>query len=136
MGIAIYIIVIIILLLVIALFIKEANLYSKRIKILTGIYYGVITSVFITGHRRIKEKYQMYEGPVIPEGWEVQSSWASSFSLAFIIPLSILVVYTLTQKVKVIENKRGIYLLIALPLCGFILFSLFMLFNIAYGLRP
>jgi len=84
-GSIIFLVVIIILLLVISLLIKESALYNKWVKIFVILYYILVTTVFINGHHRIHEKYNMYDGPVIPEGWDVNSNWASWFSFAFII---------------------------------------------------
>lgn len=131
-----FIVVIIHLLLVIALLIKESALFNKWIKMLISLYYTLITIIFITGHRRIHIKYNMDEGPVIQEGWEVSSNWAFTFSFAFILPLAILTVYIIVRKVKPAKNNRWMPFILGLLLSGIILFILFMIFNIAYGMRP
>jgi len=135
-GLTIFLVVIIILLLVISLLIKESALYNKWVKMLVILYYSLITIVFINGHHRIHVKYNMYDGPVIPEGWDVNSKWASLFSFAFIIPIGILVLYAIIRKIKPMEKSRWIHFIIALLLSGIILFILYIIFNVAYGLRP
>ena len=71
--------------------IKETALYNKWIKMLVLLYYTLITIVFINGHHRIRKKYNMYDGPVIPEGWDLKANWAFWFSFAFIVPFGILI---------------------------------------------
>ncbi|GAB4074460.1 hypothetical protein GCM10028778_19630 [Barrientosiimonas marina] len=135
-GLTIFLVVIIILLLVISLLIKESALYNKWVKMAVALYYTLITIVFITGRHRIHEKYNMYDGPVIPEGWDVNSNWAFWFSFAFIIPIGILVLYAIIRKIKPLEKNRWTQFTIAVLLSGIILFFLYIIFNLAYGLRP
>lgn len=120
----------------ISLLIKESALYSKWVKVVVPLYYLTITIVFINGHHHIQEKYNMYDGPVIPEGWDVNSNWAFWFSFAFIIPIGILVLYAAIRKNKANEKKRWTDFTIALLLSSIILFFLFIIFNIAYGMKP
>ena len=132
----IFIVVIIHLLLVLFLLFKKSALYNKWVKILVLLYYIPITIIFINGYHRINEKYNMYDGPVINEGWEVKSKWASFFSYAFIAPIGILVLYTIIRKIKPMEKSRWIHFIITLLLSIIILFVLFVLFNIVYGISP
>src|SRR5699024_5145629 len=94
----IFLVVIFVLLLVITLLIKESLLYKQWIKLLIILYYTLITVIFIVGYHRISTTYNMYDGPVIHEGWEVKSKWASWFSFAFVLPLGALMVYTIFRK--------------------------------------
>ncbi|MCM3617675.1 hypothetical protein M3936_08785 [Sutcliffiella horikoshii] len=132
-----FIVVIIILLLVVSILITGFTLYNKWIKMLVILYYIVITTIFIDGYHHIHEKYNMYDGPVIPEGWEVNSNWAFLFSFAYIIPIGILLLYGLIQKLKPLKlNKSRIVFVVAILISIVIMFVLFVIFNIAYGLRP
>ncbi|WP_158231921.1 hypothetical protein [Sporosarcina sp. P10] len=99
-------------------------------------YYLIITFVFIYGYHRIHKKYNMYDGPVIPEGWDVNRDWAYWFSFAFIIPIAILVLYAIIQKIKPMEKDRWTYFIKAISLSVIVLFILFSIFNLAYGLSP
>lgn len=132
----IYILLMVILLLIVFA-IKGVNSFIKaRTKRLTIIYYIIITTVFIIGRQHIHKKYQMSDGPVIPEGWEINSSWTSIFSIVFMFPLTIFVFYGIIQASKSMEKRRWLYLVITLSVSGLILFALFILFNLVYGLRP
>ncbi len=111
-------------------------LYNKWLKILVTFYYLIITFVFIYGYHRIHKKYNMYDGPVIPEGWDVNRDWAYWFSFAFIIPIAILVLYAIIQKTKPMEKNRWTYFINAISLSVIVLFILFSIFNLAYGLSP
>ena len=111
-------------------------LYNKWVKILVTSYYLIITFVFIYGYHRIHEKYNMYDGPVIPEGWDVNSNWAYGFSFAFIIPIAILFLYAIIQNIKPMEKNRWTYFIKAILLSVIVLFFLFSIFNLAYGLSP
>src|SRR5690625_2443506 len=99
------------------------------------LYYSLITIVFINGHHRIHVKYNMYDGPVIPEGWDVNSNWASWFSLAFIIPIGILVLYAIIRKIKPIDKNSWTHFITAFLLSGIILFFLYIVFNVAYSMK-
>lgn len=80
------------------------------------LYYTLITIVFINGHHRIRKKYNMYDGPVIPEGWDIKANWAFWFSFAFIIPFGILIFYAIIQKKMRMEKSHWIHFIIALHL--------------------
>src|SRR5699024_2393689 len=107
--------------------------FPKWVRIIVGAYYLVITTIFITGHHLIHEKYNMYHGPVIHDGWEVNSNWAFFFSFVYIIPMGILVFYTFLYKVKASEGlpKQWTRPVIFLIIWAAVLFFLFVLFNIA-----
>lgn len=132
-----FIVVILVLLLVVSLLMKESALFNTLVKAIVVLYYIVITAIFINGYHRIHEKYNMYDGPVIPEGWSVSSDWAFSFSFAFIIPVWLLVLYVLFKKMKPLEiKKRWADFIIAFMLSNVVSFVLFVIFNLAYGMSP
>ncbi|PIC56455.1 hypothetical protein CSV80_14490 [Sporosarcina sp. P12(2017)] len=122
--------------LVMSLLFSRKVLYNKWVKTLVTFYYLIITFVFIYGYHRIHKKYNMYDGPVIPEGWDVNRDWAYWFSFAFIIPIAILVLYAIIQKIKPMEKDRWTYFIKAISLSVIVLFILFSIFNLAYGLSP
>ncbi|PIC76150.1 hypothetical protein CSV74_12840 [Sporosarcina sp. P19] len=122
--------------LVMSLLFSGKALYNKWVEILVTFYYLIITFVFIYGYHRIHKKYNMYDGPVVPEGWDVNRDWAYGFSFAFIIPIAILVLYAIIQKIKPMEKDRGTYFIKAISLSVIVLFILFSIFNLAYGLSP
>lgn len=78
----------------------------------------------------------MYDGPVIPEGWDVRRNWAYGFSFAFIIPIAIIFLYAIIQKIKPMGKDRWTYFIKAILLSVIVLFTLFSIFNLAYGLSP
>ncbi|ARF17898.1 hypothetical protein SporoP17a_11805 [Sporosarcina ureae] len=122
--------------LVMSLLFSGNVLYNKWVKTLVTFYYLIITFVFIYGYHHIHEKYNMYDGPVIPEGWDVNRNWAYGFSFAFIIPIAILFLYAIIQKIKPMEKDRWTYFIKAILLSVIVLFILFSIFNLAYGLSP
>ncbi|MFA9558283.1 hypothetical protein ACERII_13330 [Evansella sp. AB-rgal1] len=131
-----FIFIIMLLLLVTFLLIKESALFNKWFILLVGAYYVVVSFIFINGYHRIHEKYNMYNGPVIPEGWEVNSNWAFTFSFLYIIPIAMLIFFVLLKKIQPMTKKQWIDFFLYVLLSGVILFGLFVIFNFAYGMRP
>lgn len=112
-------------------------MFNNIVKTVVVLYYIVITTIFINGYHRIHEKYNMYNGPVIPEGWEVNSNWAFLFSFIFIIPIWVLLLYVFLKKIRPMNiKKRWIDFIIASMIGSVILFVLFIVFNLAYGMSP
>ncbi|WP_130858614.1 hypothetical protein [Gracilibacillus phocaeensis] len=132
-----FIVLCLILLLLLGLLLKESAMFPIVIKALVVLYYMVVTPIFITGYHRIHEKYNMNDGPVIPEGWDVSSDWTFSFSFAFIIPIWLLVIFVLFRKMKPTRGKNSwLDFIVACLFSGAILFIPFVIFNLAYGMSP
>lgn len=127
---------IMICLIVLGLLTYASAYFHRWVRVLLGLYYSVISFVFIYGRHRIHLTYNMYDGPVIDEGWSVNSNWASSFSFAFLIPLLILLIYIGLRKVNFSSMKRWQQVLLVILISFFSLLPLYFVFNLVYGMRP
>ena len=130
-----FLLVIFIVLVVIRLLQVNTAYFPKVIRWIAYLYYVIITIVFIIGSHRIHTKYNMYDGPVIHEGWEVNTSWTFLFSFLYFIPLIMIILWTFIRTFQHNKKHRRRYIIWTLfALLGS--FFLFVLFNLVYGLRP